>query len=293
MNRTPVDGYDSLVQDFYDRTRDLPQKEVERFWWYHTVDLGGGLITPGCYDYRPSLPLFGFPNDMRGMNVLDVGSATGFFAFEFEKRGATVTSVEIPSILEWDCFPGESPQDHLRKVQRELGKLGWAPLQESVDNLFRDSTPHELYRYILDGPFEFCHSRLRSKVARRYSRIYDLCEAKLGNKDFDLVFAGDVLVHTIDPLRALAAVAALCRGTLIIAQDMQDLISPHPVMLYIGGDKAGEDCAAWWMPNKPCFEQWLKKLGFSEVTVVGAHSGVMRPSGDAYERAIVHAVRSK
>jgi len=36
------------------------------------------------YDFRQSLPCFQFPEDMRGMRVLDVGSATGFFAFEFE-----------------------------------------------------------------------------------------------------------------------------------------------------------------------------------------------------------------
>lgn len=292
MNSTSEEDYANLVEGFYGKTRNFPQRDIEKYWWYHTIDLGDGLITPGCYDYRPSLPLFGFPEDMRGMKVLDVGSATGFFAFEFERRGATVTSVEIPSILEWDCFPGETSRDHLAKVQRELGKLGWTPLKESVDDLFTKSTPDQLYRYLLDGPFEFCHDRLGSKVARRYSRIYDLSEATVGNKDFDLVFAGDVLVHTIDPLGALAAVARLCAGVLIIAQDMPDLSNPQPAMLYIGGDKAGQDCAAWWLPNQQCFEQWLRKLGFSSVNAAGSHSGVMRPGTVTYKRTILHAVKS-
>jgi tRNA (mo5U34)-methyltransferase len=69
--------------------------------------LGDGLVTPGDFDYRPSLPLFQFPEDMRGMTVLDVGSATGFFAFEFEKRGASVILVELPSIADWDMPGGE------------------------------------------------------------------------------------------------------------------------------------------------------------------------------------------
>jgi hypothetical protein len=35
----------------------------------------------------------------------------------------------------------------------------------------------------------------------------------------------------------------------------------------------------------------LKKLGFAEVTAVGHHSGVLRPSGYAYDRAILRAVK--
>src|SRR5258708_4233384 len=83
-------------------------RDFEDLYWYHTVDLGDGLVTPGSYDYRDALPRFGFPEDMRGMSVLDVGSATGFFAFEFERRGADVTSVELPSLAHWDRFPGET-----------------------------------------------------------------------------------------------------------------------------------------------------------------------------------------
>ena len=44
-------------------------------------------VTPGLYDYRATLDNFHFPENMEGMTVLDVGSATGFFAFEFERRG--------------------------------------------------------------------------------------------------------------------------------------------------------------------------------------------------------------
>jgi hypothetical protein len=81
---------------------------LSKYYWCHTIDLGDGLVTPGDYDYRSSLPLFQFPEDMRGMTVLDVGSATGFFAFEFEKREAVVTSVELPSIADWDMPAGEN-----------------------------------------------------------------------------------------------------------------------------------------------------------------------------------------
>ena len=55
---------------------------------------------------------------MRGMTVLDIGPAHGFFAFEFERRGAIVTTAELPS---W------SEHDVSRILQREFNKLGDAP----------------------------------------------------------------------------------------------------------------------------------------------------------------------
>ena len=43
--------------------------------------------------------------------MLDVGSATGFFAFEFERRGAEVVSVELDSLYALDRFPGQPKMD--------------------------------------------------------------------------------------------------------------------------------------------------------------------------------------
>src|SRR3954447_19802676 len=66
-----------------ERARTFQRRGLERglgdvglYYWYHTVDLGDGLVTPGLHDYRRSLGEFHFPEDMSGMNVLDVGSAT-------------------------------------------------------------------------------------------------------------------------------------------------------------------------------------------------------------------------
>src|SRR5713226_3425572 len=108
VNRTPVDEYLSLANEFFAKALSMGYGDLRKYYWYHTVDLRNGLVTPGCYDYRPSLPKFGFPADLSGMSVLDVGSATGYFAFEFERRGADVTSVEIPSLSCFDRFPGET-----------------------------------------------------------------------------------------------------------------------------------------------------------------------------------------
>jgi hypothetical protein len=115
--------------------------------------------------------------------------------------------------------------------------------------------------------------------------------ANLGHAEFDLVFIGDVLIHTINPLQALAAVAALCRGTLVVSQVVAETAESAPMMLYVGGDQPGEDEVTWWWPNQQCFEQMLRKLGFREATKVGDHTGRVRPGGGAYKRAVIHARR--
>jgi hypothetical protein len=77
--------YERQVAIFNDYASQFDVPGLNKFFWYHSVDLEDGIVTPGDYDYRYSLDAFQFPDDMRGMKVLDVGSATGFFAFEFER----------------------------------------------------------------------------------------------------------------------------------------------------------------------------------------------------------------
>jgi ubiquinone/menaquinone biosynthesis C-methylase UbiE len=62
------------------------QKQASKYYWYHSVDLGNGVIIDGDYDIREVLLHCGFPERMDGMDVLDVGCGSGFFAFEFERR---------------------------------------------------------------------------------------------------------------------------------------------------------------------------------------------------------------
>ena len=148
-----------------------------------------------------------------------------------------------------------------------------------------------MYHYLLDGPFRFCKRLLKSKVRRRYSTIYKLSLRKLGAREpFDLIFLGDVLIHTISPLQALAAVAPLCRGTLVLSQVMDDNDAAEPAMIYIGG-ATRDDEISWWKPNKNFFIQVLKKLGFKDVIQVGKNCGYLQHEGYWFERPVLHAIK--
>src|SRR4051812_4100612 len=112
-----VERYLADQKQFQEIARKRGFAEAADFFWYHTIDLGAGLITPGLYDFRDTVDCFGFPRDMKGMKVLDVGSATGFFSFEFESRGARVISVDLPSLEELDRFPGQTTQQLIGKLE--------------------------------------------------------------------------------------------------------------------------------------------------------------------------------
>ena len=64
------------------------RRQVAQIQWFHKIDLGNGLVTPGV-DYTPEkLSKMGLPTDLRGRSVLDIGAWDGFFSFEAERRGA-------------------------------------------------------------------------------------------------------------------------------------------------------------------------------------------------------------
>src|ERR1051326_1597538 len=62
--------------------------EVRNFAWYHTLELPGGVVTPGMFDTRPAATKIGMPPSLAGKRCLDVGTSDGFWAFEMERRGA-------------------------------------------------------------------------------------------------------------------------------------------------------------------------------------------------------------
>ena len=64
------------------------QSRVDAIRWYHTIDLGGGVITRGVDDSPLRLGRVQLPESLHGKTVLDVGAWDGFFSFECERRGA-------------------------------------------------------------------------------------------------------------------------------------------------------------------------------------------------------------
>src|ERR1051325_5087827 len=78
---------------------------IDSTLWYHTIELTGGVVTPGWFDLRPVVDKLPWP-DVQGKRCLDVGTYDGFLAFEMERRGAAeVVALDIDDHSKWDWPP--------------------------------------------------------------------------------------------------------------------------------------------------------------------------------------------
>jgi tRNA (mo5U34)-methyltransferase len=67
---------------------DLLRDLVSNREWFHTMDLGHGIVTPGIDETLQKVERLGLPESLNGKSVLDIGAYDGAFSFEAERRGA-------------------------------------------------------------------------------------------------------------------------------------------------------------------------------------------------------------
>lgn len=233
----PRDALEAV--EFYRRVQDAGEAEVgaagdlasavSRLFWYHTIELPGGVVTPGLYDHRPLVPHYGLPERMDGQRVLDVATFDGFWAFEMERRGAQVVAADVDRFASCD-FPPQVREAIIQKgLDRDTG-LG----------------------------FRLAHEARGSQVERIQRSIYDLDPADVGS--FDLVHVADLLIHLERPLAALRAVRSVTRGTALIA-DCFDPALEQGTIRYMG---AWTD-VPWWLPSLETLGQMVMDAGFAGV----------------------------
>ena len=202
--------------------------EVARYPWYHTIDLGDGVVTPGMFDHRPVLHRYPLPRDLTGLRCLDVGTMDGFWAFEMERRGAAevvAVDVEDPSQLDWPP----------------------AVLARTVTTL--DETKGDR--------FDLVRQALGSRVDRRLRSVYELGD-DLGA--FDVVFCSDVICHLKDPVTALQRILQVCGGRAIITTPVVRFRSKRPLAEFDGIDEF-----SWWAINEVTLQRMLRAVGFARV----------------------------
>ena len=67
---------------------DVLRQEVAAISWWHTIDLGNGVVTPGIDKTREKIEQLKLPADLTGKSVIDIGAWNGGLSFECERRGA-------------------------------------------------------------------------------------------------------------------------------------------------------------------------------------------------------------
>ena len=79
------------------RRRNNIQEVLDEIGLYHSFQLPDGRTLRGTIsmeEQQARLAAFGLPDDLRGKTVLDIGPWDGFYTFEMERRGATVTAID-------------------------------------------------------------------------------------------------------------------------------------------------------------------------------------------------------
>ncbi|HVE94468.1 MAG TPA: methyltransferase domain-containing protein [Acidimicrobiales bacterium] len=207
--------------------------------WYHTMDLPGGVVTPGFFDIRPVLSRYGLPSRMEGRRVLDVGTFDGFFAFEFERRGAEVVGLDVPGVesLDWP-----------------------APLKAKGTTRFQPRHAN----------FDLAREAYGSAVRREFVSVYDVTPENVGT--FDVVFVGSVLIHLRDPVGALMALRGVCKqgGEIRIVEEFDarlDLVARvlGRRRVALARLQALSPHLTWWVPNTNGWQHMLEAAGYTGV----------------------------
>lgn len=64
------------------------EAEIKKIKWWHRIDLGDGVVTPGGTDSFAKLAYVALPEHLDGLRVLDLGAWDGWWSFLCERRGA-------------------------------------------------------------------------------------------------------------------------------------------------------------------------------------------------------------
>jgi tRNA (mo5U34)-methyltransferase len=109
--------------------------------WFHTIDLGNGVRTPGQKDTIAEVEHLRLPADLSGLSVLDIGAYDGFYSFEAERRGAA--RVVATDAWTWN-WPGSDARRNFDLVREVLGSAV-EPVTVAVEDLTAEA---------LGGPFD-------------------------------------------------------------------------------------------------------------------------------------------
>ncbi len=213
-------------------------------FWYHTLEVAPGVLTPGQFDLRPIVDRMPWP-DVRGKRCLDVGTSDGYLAFELERRGAReVVAADLADHEQWD-WPA-----HVRAGGTEYLRAVAGP-EKGVG-------------------LRVAKRLLGSSVEPVEISAYDLSPERLGT--FEVVVAGSLLLHLRDPLRALEAMRSVCREHLLSANQVDAATSVFWRGRALTRIDGLTPLCQWWLPNPAAHRQMLESMGFAVERETGVYA---------------------
>lgn len=230
-------------------------------YWYHRIDLGNGVVTPGWAPINPDA--YRIPDRMFNETVLDVGAWDGYWTFESLKRGAK----HVTAIEDFSDTCGEITNADRRKQ--------WETFDLCAEALG--------YRKEIPGWCAYNGEYQKDFDHPRYERCNLSIERDSGgdfywsNLDLDRVFCFGVLYHLCNPLKALQNCFDSLKpgGTIHVETAILDNITsaytgkPHDpngcYAEFFPTNEFGRNSSNWWVPTLRCAAAWLQAAGFVDI----------------------------
>jgi len=218
-------------------TREALEAEVQsRAPWYHNIDLGLGVITPGrSYDgIWNNIRLVRNSIDYKQKRVLDIASYDGMWAFEAERLGAAEV---VATDITYHAF------EHFMFCKQVLGS--------------------KVVPYYNVSPYNLAE-RLDVRFGALHSDFGDAAMTSTPeDRAFDVVHHLGLLYHLRDPLATLSqARSVMKKGGMLLMETGVVLNMELSCMVFNGVDpdnfRIYDDPTTWWAPTILCLHEMLR-----------------------------------
>jgi tRNA (mo5U34)-methyltransferase len=198
------------------------QEEIDRQFWWHSIRLPDGRVTPG----KKSLALMDEEASMlfdsielKGKSLLDVGAWNGGFSIEAKRRGASRVVA-----LDYNAWVNPALQG----------------------------------RRTFDLAIKLCNVEIGAVERDLSVPALDLSD--LG--EFDIVLFSGVFYHLVDPIATLRELSRITKETIIVETHIDRSPECRPMMVFYPGKELANDPSNWWGPNPVLIEKLLEHFGF-------------------------------
>lgn len=208
--------------------------------WKHSFEILPGVITPGDWGFLDVGKFFdthySLPADLSGIRALDIGALDGVYTFELERRGASVTALDI-----------QSPEVSGFGLARRILGSNAHYVQGSVNDLGKLLHGKEFDLICFFGVWY----HLKNPVGA-FEEI-----ANVLTEDGTLLLEGECLIEYAESPGKEPA-------------DLKDFArqlghSEIAISLYYADHFKG-DAYTWYVPNLACIKAWCKTAGLELVS---------------------------